>query len=464
MKQTRTTKRKILALLDTPTCATGFAQVAKNVLWELYQTGLYDIDIIGLNHYGDPYDLGKYPYYIVPANAGGHLDFYGMTRLANVLTGNDPAIVPPFDILFTINDIQIFEMPLQNQMTSVQMIHRNQEAYKKLPKEYWFKWIAYFPVDSKLKENWVDTALAPDYPVVYTQYGMDQMNYWRDLKALDRVNIIPHGVNTKDFHLISPDEKKEFREAFFQGEVKENDFLISIVSRNQPRKDIMRSLQIFKELKKLLPEAKLYMNMAKSDAGGNIEEMALEIGLKRDEYFLPEKFDPISGLSLETVNKIYNISDALLTTTLGEGWGFILTEGMATKTIVVAPDNTSVTEIFGGTEAEFSKDHSNFRGVPMKCGSSPTEWTMIKDDYGRLRPLTNVEDGVKKLMWVYENPDKVEQIKENGYKWVTEMTWKNVCKDWIRIFNQAFEDLERERNAPIVDVKKTVAKFLKEAK
>ena len=45
-------KRKVLVLADSPTCATGFAQVSRNVLKNLYDTGRYEIDMIGINYTG----------------------------------------------------------------------------------------------------------------------------------------------------------------------------------------------------------------------------------------------------------------------------------------------------------------------------------------------------------------------------------------------------------------------------
>jgi hypothetical protein len=83
----------------------------------------------------------------------------------------------------------------------------------------------------------------------------------------------------------------------------------------------------------------------------------------------------------------------------------------------------------------------------MKAGTNLNEWTTLgSSDYGRLRPLTNIEDGVSKLMWVYNNPDKADRIVKNGYRWVQTMTWKNVCEKWIKLFDFAWEALNKERN------------------
>ena len=45
-------KRKVLVWADSPTVATGFAQVSRNVLKELYKTGEYKFDMVGINFYG----------------------------------------------------------------------------------------------------------------------------------------------------------------------------------------------------------------------------------------------------------------------------------------------------------------------------------------------------------------------------------------------------------------------------
>jgi len=437
-------KRRILALIDTPTCATGFGAVARNVLRNLYDTGNYDIDIIGINHYGDPYDIEKFPYYIVPANYGGVGDIYGKKRLAQTMHGLDPVLKPPYDFLFTVNDPFILEdlPPFVKDINKSYLKLMNDS--KANMSDFIFKWIAYWPVDSKLKGNWVDSIIGADYPVMYTDYGLKQVQYYQKDVELP---VIPHGVNTTDFHPVNQKVAADFRNKYFNGKIKKSHFLVTNVSRNQPRKDIMRTLIIFREFQKRVPSARLYLHMRNDDAGGNVEEMATEIGLKEEYYFLPKNFNENSGLPLETLNLIYNASDVLFTTTLGEGWGFINTEGMACKRVVVAPSHTSIPEIFNGHAESFDTQWKKYRGVPMKAGTNLNEWTTLgSSDYGRLRPLTNIEDGVSKLMWVYNNPDKVDRIVKNGYRWVQTMTWKNVCEKWIKLFDFAWEALNKERN------------------
>ena len=54
-------KINVLAYLDAPTCATGFGTVSRNIIEGLYKTGRYNIDILGINYWGDPHN---FPYRI----------------------------------------------------------------------------------------------------------------------------------------------------------------------------------------------------------------------------------------------------------------------------------------------------------------------------------------------------------------------------------------------------------------
>ncbi len=111
----------------------------------------------------------------------------------------------------------------------------------------------------------------------------------------------------------------------------------------------MRSFMILNELKQRgHKNVLMYLHMAHDDAGGNLLVMADHFGLKLQEDFIlphPKMFNVNRGVPVDMLNFIYNASDCLLTTTLGEGWGLSITEAMATKLPIVAPDNTSLTEM-----------------------------------------------------------------------------------------------------------------------
>lgn len=475
-------KIKILALCDSPTSATGFAQVSRNILRGLAETGKYEIDVIGINYFGDFYDRVAHPYNIYPAMPQGYQDMYGRGRLLNAINGHEAkfGLKQPWDIVFTIQDPFVIE-GLGLDYPFAEQLKVSEEMWKRsLPMQFWYKWIAYFPVDSDVKENWVTDAIAlADHPVAYCDWGKKKiLEYDREKFKLnfnlavdteggkrkaglnlpslkDRIKVIHHGVDTDMFKPLPDDEKKKFRKEFFKGVLKDSTYLIVNVSRNQPRKDLSRTMSAFARFKKIVPDSFLYLHCNPQDAGGSVYEMArnFDLVLGKD-YTVPNNFNSGVGFPVETVNKIYNAADLCITTTLGEGWGFITTEAMATKTPIAAPYITSIIDIFGGDPKDLDIFDSAqgpqwaniMRGIPVKAGSTSSEWIcMGVEDNERIRPLTNVDDLVEKMLWAYKNPLKVSEMVERAYEWVKELAWPNIVSDWDKIFTEAYDELKKER-------------------
>ena len=183
--------------------------------------------------------------------------------------------------------------------------------------------------------------------------------------------------------------------------------------------------------------------------------MALRFGLvQKEDWNYPDNFTSRKGFPREVLNLIYNTADCQLSTTLGEGWGLPLTEAMAAKTINVAPNITSIPELFNSTNLDSIDNPDQFpsyklRGIPVKAGSTSSEWTCHGAvDLERIRPLTNVDDAVKKLLWVYDHPQEVKAITNRAYNWVKRLTWERVAQKWDKLFQKIYQELEKERAHP----------------
>lgn len=412
-------KIKVLAWGDYG-CSTGFATVMSNIMRGLNDTGLYDLTVLGINYNGDPIDHTRFPGEVWPArNANMDVshptygDFYGRQRLLDLAGRGD------FDILFLLQDTFILQEVLPG-------LIETQEQLKKMPGAKAFKIIYYFPIDAQPKPEWVTEVVAKvDYPVVYTKYGNEEVKLY-DPK-LD-VPHIYHGTNLDDFFYVDDrDLIKQFRSKYF-GEVADDRFLIMNVNRNQPRKDIVRSLMITAELKRRGRNPLLYLHMQHSDVGGNIFVMAEQLGLENKEDILlpsPKVFNANGGLPITTLNLLYNSADCLLTTTLGEGWGLSVTEAMATKTPVVAPDNTSLTEML-----------ADRRGILVPSGDTPSSYIVMLNDLERIRPLMNVERAADELEKLMDGTADIDI--EGAYDWARNYSWTNIVEnDWLPIFEQA---------------------------
>lgn len=451
--------------MDSPTVATGFAQVSKNVLKKLHDTGKYDITVVGINFHGTltKEQMEKHPYNFTPAMPNGYADPYGRGRVIQILQGIDRDIKPPFDILFTIQDHFILAGGDElaqgyNFSKRIKEIQAEILNNQNIDMKYLFNWVGYFPVDGTLQKKWVEAIGNCDYPVAYTEFGKKEIvKFDTDILRLqERLKVIYHGVNIKDFYPMEEQEIKEFRKNYFPKEMPEDAFLIVNVSRNQTRKDVASTIKAFAEYKKINPKAYLYLHMKQYDHGGDLWEIAKQFGLEvGKDMMLPTNFDPQFGFPIEFINKIYNSADVLITTTLGEGWGFINTEAMAVKKPIITPMNTAMPEIVNINDDYFVREPSieyiennihNLRGVPIKSGYGLNDWICLGAmDNGVVRPKVDIQDTVDKLNWVFNNKDKVQQIAQNGYDWVQELTWDTICKEWETIFDTAYAELEKER-------------------
>ncbi len=416
--------KRVLWLSDF-TCSTGFATVAHNILHHIIKSEKYQVDVIAINYYGMPNEWQKlYPMVrVLPATVISNGDLFGRQGLLNLLgTG-------VYDIVFTLQDT--FQMELvAPKMIETRNVLKQQGAKT-------FEWIYYYPIDAAPKENWIKNSVAlADYPVAYTQYGVDETLKHADIAS--KLDQIPHGYNPDMFFPLSDEEKKKFRKDYFLGKA-DGKYLVTNVNRNQMRKDLPRTLLIFKHFKKQVPNALLYLHCKENDVGGSINEIARNYELiQGDDYILPADFNENKGVPVQILNAIYNVSDVVMTTTLGEGWGLSMTEAMACKTPVIAPNHTSLKEMLDG------------RGTLVTSGRSLTDWFVLPADNERLRPLVDVAEYVDKLVKMHHNKQETIELADKAYNYVTEnLKWETVCKRWVDIFEKASTKLpEVGRNEP----------------
>lgn len=408
-------KIKILAYCDAPTCATGFATVSRNILSGLHATGKYDIDILGINYWGDPH---MFPFRIWPTGINGERDPYGRKKSFKMIQQMD------FDILFFLQDTFILDF-----LPELHMALRNRG------KE--FKSIVYYPIDGRPKEKWLHNVNACDYLVSYSEFGKAE-----SLKVLPTMKeplVIPHGANTKDFHPVDKKDADAFKAQYFGALASK--FVITNLNRNQQRKDIPRTIAAFVEFRKHVKDSILYLHMAKKDQGWDILEILNNYGLSSSEdVIFPENFGPNQGYPLPIVNMVYNISDCVVSTTLGEGWGLSWIEAMAAKTPVIMPANTALIE-----------NIDDEKGWLCKSGSNPSLFTVVPNDNEVIRPLVDVEDMVEKMVAVHNDPKEAARRAENAYNWVvTKMDWRNcIVPQWVSLFDKVYEDLNNKKDQPI---------------
>lgn len=405
-------KKRILFYGDSPVANTGFAQVSKNVLDKLYKTGKYEIDIVGINHMGTYYDQKAYPYRIFSPDH--HTDTYGIGALQDILSRFK------YDYLFILNDPGFCTDEL---IAYLDGMRKNQG----------FKIVYYSPVDTDFffKKLWDSLSFA-DRIVLYADFAKELVSKVATAEEMKKVRVINHGCDL-DFMPVPVDKKKVIRKGLG---LKDKDFFIISVNRNQWRKDIARLMYAFLLFNKQRPDSFLYIHAKNKDYGGNLSAQlgnaALHAGLD------PMKVDCIKIASgeLEDISRgalstIFGSADLFVSATKGEGWGLTTTEAFRLKVPVIVPRNTSNTEIVGPDEK---------RGYLAECGTTPSEWGV---DYGfseGWRPLTNVDSLVEKMIRVYDNREEAKKKAAKAYKWSEKHSWDIVNREWVKLF----EELDKE--------------------
>jgi D-inositol-3-phosphate glycosyltransferase len=390
-------------------CNTGFAVVAQNIVKQLLKTDKYDFTIIGGNYFGEPYDHKEWPVIVFPGlfYTRQHLQEYndvkGFQRVLDALSTGE------FDILFTIYDPT-------NIATFGEAVKATQAELKKQGRKV-FKWVYYFPVENYVRKHWVDNAIGlADYPVAYTEYGKKEVI---KVDPSVKVGIIYHGINLKEFYPLDKETIESNKKTIFGGAFKDK-YVVSNINRNVRRKDLPRTLLAFKEFKKSVPNAILYLHSRYNDMGGDFRVMANDIGLKEFEDYIHPINITEDGYPIEA---IYNVSDLIITTTLGEGWGLSISEAMATKTPVVAPNNTSLTEIIGD-------DRGFLCDCKEKINLGPDDWNLY-------RPIVDIDDMVSRMIEAHDGG--IDFYINNAYEWIKKLSWEKICVKWDELLTRASE-------------------------
>lgn len=403
-------------------CTTGFGNVAHEIVRRLMKetktvaaVGLnttsnvtvpkYEFTVLGINHFGEPYNVPSSRFYefrnipVYPSRTSMK-DWLGRNRLVELLNEQD------FDVLFVLQD-------------TFNMVPMHDVLYDLCAKKQ-IRHVFYFPVDAHLDPLWVSHAVNTAHvPVAYTRSAAAEA----ERLGAQGVRVVCHGTDTEVFYPMEPEERTAVRADMFN--CGPDDFLLVNVNRNQPRKDLPRTILAWQKLRESRPGTKLYLHTDVNDAMGSELMAFVHIHVKpeyRNDILWPQSLG--DGFSLEDMRKVYCAADVVVSTTLGEGWGLSTTEAMACKTPVVMPRHTALEEIVGPEQE---------RGWLVELDGF---YVLPKGDNFRIRPLTSVESFVSAVQAVQANPELAQQKAEAALAWVKEnCDWDRIAERWDEILS-----------------------------
>lgn len=276
-------KKKVLVISDFVGLSTGFATVAKNLVYRWLDD--YEIAHLACAYSGDYSDWQKFLRLYTTDT-----DLYGYGKVARVISIEKP------DLVFIINDPWVV----------ARMASYIRAKHPDVPI------VAYCPVDAEnLNPEYVQLCNLCNHVVLYTQFGVEQMTK----SGLNvPTSIIPHGVDTTVFY---PQDRKAAREALG---LPEDVFIVLNLNANNPRKNLDFFFFAFKRWLDQYPHdnARVYYHGA-LQGDLNVPQYLEYLGISDRLMITHPKISGAVGAPVDVVSQVYNAADVYMTTCSNEG-------------------------------------------------------------------------------------------------------------------------------------------------
>ncbi|MCF7785450.1 MAG: glycosyltransferase family 4 protein [Prosthecobacter sp.] len=371
---------------------TGFATVTHAVLDHLRND--WEVIVSGVNYEGAAHDL---PYRVMPARQDG--DMWGMNRFQNLCTEFDPTVVV-----------------INNDWWNVAQFARNAPAGVPI--------IGYMPVDGGNLDGGAMAELNPLHAAVwYTDFGHRAavLAGFRGQR-----HVIPHGI---DAGVFQPSDCREARRQLGLA-VPPDAFIVGNVNRNQPRKRLDLTIQIFAAWVKQhsITNAHLLLHCAQKDTGWDLRRVAAYYGVA-DRLILTGAEDIRDLQEASRLKYIYTCLDVQMTTTLGEGWGLTTMEGMACGIPQIVPDSSAL--------GEWAKP-----AVKIPCSR-----TLINPEINTTGALVDEAPFVAGLQTLYQSKAARSRLAAEGLAYVRgeAFRWETVAQQFQELLAAAAPRQARRR-------------------
>jgi len=373
---------KIFVICDSPHLFTGLARVNRNIIRGLASNN-HEVIIgaWGWDQLAYPINEDSQWIYEDPFTKNKHIVF-PLTKIPTQLLIQVYEIlkVIEFDIVLTMGDYWSF--------AGFELL--------KSRLDYSYKWISYYTFESSpINEEYYQAFDYMDEIVSPSKFGKAVV----ENSTGHSCHYVPYGIDSNLFYKIDEKTKQNERKKRNLDEK----FRFINVSKNQNRKNIPAFLEAIKIVNEEDDRAIGYLHTnceKKMPSQVHIKNMIKRFGVE-DIISLPDKKLSLDiGYSDKKLNIEYNCSDALVLSSVAEGFGFPILEAQMCGIPVVATNCSSITELC------FNK---NFLVDSMKYYSSMEQEVVI----------IKVDDLVEKMLMVMQttkNSDKLINFSK-GFSW-----------------------------------------------
>jgi len=374
-------KEKVLIVTDSPAICTGLSRVGRELGFRFHQRG-YETAFAGWFH---PNLQHKLPFYIYPILRGSP---HEPAWLCTAINDFKP------DTLLCIGDLWYFSH-----------LGKVLEKAKHKPAERWL----YLTLDGDpFWSDWISTLQT--FTRVYTQshFALEEISKaWPDFRG----KVVWPGVDRKIFRPLP--EKELSGHSLF------NKFVVLVNAVNCGRKNIPASIEAFSLFAKDKSDAVLVLNTQRtSNNGSNLLRIINHFRIA-DKCLFEKNRTRTGGIDDVKMNLYYNLSNCLLSTTSGEGFGLPILESFSARTPVLMTDYSTAGELLG-------KD----RGLRLKVSS------YLWGEQELRKAIVDINDTWERLEGFYELQKTFgrkgrKEYTEPAYEFVKNLTWEKTFREMI---------------------------------
>jgi glycosyltransferase involved in cell wall biosynthesis len=291
-------------------------------------------------------------------------------------------------------------------------------------------WALYYPIDGdlgdgRLPPSWVRILKTVDLPIAMSAYG-------REVTRANGVTpeYIPHGVEANIF--CPPADRSEAKRRLgYEGK-----FVILSDARNQPRKLLPRTLEIFSRFAADKDDVLLHLHCDPEDPAAQTPEYRYNLladlaylGLT-DKVRLSAGMRIEKGLPLEQLAAIYQAADVHLLSSWGEGFGLPSLQAAAAGVVPMASDYTASRELVAG--------HGEALRVHHFC----------RDQFGLRRAWIDIDDAVGRLEKLYYDRTVLAAKAEASHCFAQAYDWRHIIPQWDEMLKSRVKHLRQRVRQP----------------
>ena len=367
---------------DSPTLATGFGRVTREITRRLAAHPALDLGYVAWGHGGGTPSFAPSVAHLYPSAPGT----FGQEVIATAVGDFKP------DVVVSLGELRTLEWLARHPLRPA------------------FKWVAYTPLDGgPFYPPWEPLLSGMDAVVAISEFGRGVLQSGLPSR---RVVRIYHGVDPTIFKPL-PNRTEIKSHPRFAGR-----FVIGCVARNQARKNLPALVTAFAALAKRYPDLHLYLHSTPSEEGYDLVNLLKRFGLQGRADLAAPGLGVDSALGDPELNELYNLFDVMALPTCAEGFGLPILESLAAGVPVVATDFSACPELVRG------------RGELARVLT-----TVISPGNLLEQAIVDVEDLARCIEKLYLSPSLREEYGRAGRAFAETLSWDRLMPQWLEVLS-----------------------------